>query len=66
VIERRIKNLSIALEALSRINHPRIDGAFESVERLLTTAIAKAHEENHPPSPPPPYNLDNLDNDIPF
>ena len=63
MIERRIKDLSIALEALSRINHPRIDGAFESVESLLTTAIAKAHEENHPLIKATPTNLDN---DIPF
>lgn len=42
-----IKNLSIALEALSRINHPASGNMFEAVEQLLDVAISVARKENN-------------------
>jgi hypothetical protein len=68
VIERKIKELSIALEALSRINQNfQSKDWFGQVESLLGEALQKAKEENNPlythtPPPPSPRN----DDDIPF
>lgn len=45
MIERKIKELSIALEALSRINHPQAAQAFEAIEELLGDAISTARKE---------------------
>jgi hypothetical protein len=62
----RIKNLSIALEALSRIG-----GAWPAIElhngiaRLLKIEIAEAEEEKQKPIIPKPTQLSHLD-DIPF
>lgn len=52
-----IKNLAIALEALSRINGANY--SFARVERLLGNEIQKA--EDPPPQPPTTSN-----DDIPF
>lgn len=43
-----IKNYSIALEALSRINHPAAHQAFEAIEGLLSTSVSEARKEQHP------------------
>lgn len=45
----RIKNLSIALEALSRINHPAAASAFEAIEELLGKEIDQTKRENQWP-----------------
>jgi hypothetical protein len=45
VIERRIKELSIALEALSRINGYDASNHFASVADLLHKAIQEAKEQ---------------------
>jgi hypothetical protein len=45
VIERRIKELSIALEALSRINGYDASNHFTSVADLLHKAIQEAKEQ---------------------
>lgn len=43
MIERRIKELTIALEALSRINS--LEGEFTRVNRLLDHTINEAEQE---------------------
>lgn len=60
VIERKIKDLAFALEALSRINSPQAAQASEAVESLLSRAISDAHKEYNP------LHRINLDDDIPF
>lgn len=60
-----IKNLAIALEALSRINAATT--LYYRVETLLTHEVDKATLENdktRTPKAPPPRNSD--DDDIPF
>lgn len=42
MIERRIKELSIALEALSRINHPDAGQLFNEVRDLLSDCLREA------------------------
>lgn len=59
----RIKNLSIALEALSRINHPAAGNLFEAIEGLLDKAI---HEERKTATPPARPATTTSDDDIPF
>lgn len=49
MIERRIKELSFALEALSRVNHYKALDHFDSVADLLKKAIDEAHKEANPP-----------------
>jgi hypothetical protein len=46
MIERRIKELAIAMEALSRINGYDATNHFNSVSALLDTAIKEAKEFN--------------------
>lgn len=66
MVERKIKDLSFALEALSRVQGA--DEEYQSVKTLLNQAIAQAHEEYNPlrpyMRPPSRPNLD--DDDIPF
>jgi len=45
----RIKNLSIALEALSRINSPGAFEAFSKIGVLLDTAIQEVEKETQWP-----------------
>jgi hypothetical protein len=58
VIERKIKELSIALEALSRIN--ALEAEFIRVNRLLDHAIHVAEEQNKADT------ATTSDDDIPF
>lgn len=58
----QIKNLSIALEALSRIQQSSI--AFDAIQDLLDEEIAKAKEYNE--TPIQPVSSRNPDDDIPF
>ena len=58
MLARQIKDLSIALEALTRVPD---SGDFRSaVENLLTTAIDNLHKEQNPPQ------TINPDDEIPF
>lgn len=59
----RIKNLSIALEALSRI--PKSESLSEDIEKLLWKEIKEAHEEKEPPHRARPAATTS-DDDIPF
>jgi len=64
----RIKNLSIALEALSRLH---LDVYYSEVEVLLACAIQEAKKENQwpqrPVKPEPQFNpFTNSDEEIPF
>ena len=64
-----IKNLSIALEALSRI--PRIEDLALRVQSLLDEAITKTEYERYgkpvyPASPPPRAPAQSTEDDIPF
>jgi hypothetical protein len=57
VIERRIKELAIAMEALSRVNGYDATNHFTSVSDLMDKAIKEAKEPyNQPPTslPNPP------------
>ena len=45
----RIKNLSISLEALSRINNEGSSGLYVAIETLLKGEIDEAHKEQNPP-----------------
>ncbi len=56
-----IKNLSIALEALSRINGAK--DTFVAIHELLLHEVEEAHKENHPIQT---YTPTNPDDDIPF
>lgn len=63
MVERKIKELAIAMEALSRIN-----GAstfMYEIENLLSEAIKQAKLEDYTPEPKP-KPAPNLDDDIPF
>lgn len=63
MIERRIKELSIALEALSRIQGYTASCAFDNVGAMLTKLIDEAKEK------PTATNIQtnaNLDDEIPF
>ncbi len=62
MIERRIKELAIALEALSRINGWAAENHFNGVSELLKKAIEEAKE----PTPPPKSIAKTEDDDIPF
>lgn len=62
MIERRIKELSIAFEALSRINDPDAANCIVGVSELLKSAIEQATKESHPLHT---TNADNYD-DIPL
>lgn len=63
----RIKNLSIALEALSRIggswSHIEL---FDGITKLLKTEIKTAEKENEEPPPPARPAIATPDDDIPF
>lgn len=63
----RIKNLSFALEALSRIggswNHIEL---FDNVTKLLKAEIKIAEKENEEPLPPAQPAATTSDDDIPF
>lgn len=64
MLERRIKELAIALEALSRITGEHM--LFERVRDLLGETIEKLEDEHNNVEPiPPPAQLNNND-DIPF
>ncbi len=70
MIERRIKELSIALEALSRIHSYETSQAYSNIADLLTKLIEKASndfikEENPLQTFTPPTTL-NVDDEIPF
>ncbi len=61
----RIKNLSIALEALSRVNHPAAEDAFDRVWALLKSdLIEEARKEKGLPSARPARV--ETDDEIPF
>jgi hypothetical protein len=67
----RIKNLSIALEALSRINIPGSLGFYNEIETLLSKEIYEAKKETQWPNQTarpamPVYNKDYDPDDIPF
>jgi hypothetical protein len=63
----RIKNLSFALEALSRIggswSHIEL---FDSVTKLLKTEITAEEKENERPISPARPAKPTIDDDIPF
>ena len=61
----RIKNLSIALEALSRINHMGKWDPFEDVRDLLKQEIILLEKEQETPPPARPAKP-SLDDEIPF
>lgn len=44
----RIKNLSISLEALSRINNEGSGELYAAIETLLREEITEAQKEQHP------------------
>lgn len=58
-----VKNLAIALEALSRINHPASGNMFEAVENLLDAEISRARKENNEAYK---ASTNTSDDDIPF
>lgn len=62
----RIKNLSIALEALSRINSYGASTSFYDVEKLLKVEIAELKKENERPIPSARPATTTPDDDIPF
>ncbi len=62
----RIKNLSIALEALSRINSTGKWDPFEDVRDLLKTEIIQFEKEQEVAIPPARPAKPTLDDDIPF
>lgn len=64
MIERRIKELSIALEALSRIQGYMASCAFDNVGAMLTKLIDEAKEK--PTATNTQTNASNLDDEIPF
>jgi len=57
----RIKNLSIALEALSHTSQAQ--PLYDGVRSLLEEAMEQQYKENHPPQTVRPTTLDE---DIPF
>lgn len=57
-----IKNLSIALEAISRINHPSSGNLFEAIEQLLDVEISKQRKANNESY----RKAQQADDDIPF
>lgn len=61
MIERKIKELSIALEALSRVQGT--DTYSAQISSLLQHQIDEANKENHPLKPVHPSTSDD---DIPF
>ena len=67
MIERKIKELSIAFEALSRINDPDAAQCMSDISELLKHQIEQAKKENDwtytPQTPPKSYHPDD---DIPF
>lgn len=62
MIERKIKELSIALEALSRIQGYEATNHFTNISDLLGKAIneAKEYADNTRPPPPLPHNDDDI------
>jgi hypothetical protein len=62
----RIKNLSISLEALSRINGYTATGLYVDIERLLGKEIKALKEEQEQPLTAPPARPTTSDDDIPF
>jgi hypothetical protein len=64
----RIKNLSISLEALSRINGYGASGLYVDIETLLGKEIKALKEEQEQPltAPPARPTIPNPDDDIPF
>lgn len=61
MIERKIKELSIAFEALSRINDPDAAQCIMGVSDLLKQALGKAQKEYNPL-----HTASIDDDDIPF
>ena len=61
MIERRIKELSIAFEALSRINDPDAAQCIVGVSDLLKSAIGEAQKEYNPL-----HSSNTNDDDVPF
>jgi hypothetical protein len=60
-----IKNLSIAIEALSRVQMSY--NLTSDIESLLKTAIEKQKElDQDPATPPAPIKATNPDDDVPF
>ena len=59
----RIKNLSISLEALSRINNEGSGSLYVAIETLLKGEIEEAHKEQNPLRTVPTTTDDD---DIPF
>lgn len=63
MIERRIKELSIAVETLSRVNTHAAYMAMTSIEALLKDLVKEAQKETIT-NPPHPTRIPN--DDIPF
>lgn len=61
----RIKNLSISLEALSRINREGSSGLYIAIETLLNEELNEAYKENNPPRTTH-TTATTTDDDIPF
>lgn len=59
----RIKNLSISLEALSRINHEGASSLYVAIQALLATEIDTAQEEQTPRSIHSPTHV-HVDDDM--
>jgi hypothetical protein len=66
MIERKIKELSIAFEALSRINDPDAALCISDVAELLKHQIEQAKKENDWTYTPPQRPSVTTDDDIPF
>ncbi len=72
MIERRIKELSIALEALSRINRDDAAVLFNSIHSLLEAAVSQAQASieqraNEAEATPKGKRVErDLDDEIPF
>lgn len=64
--ETRIQRLSIALEALSRVNHYKTESHFGEVCELLDTAITEAKEKYTQEAQPTRHHSTEPDDEIPF
>ena len=62
----RIKNLSISLEALSRINHEGSSSLYNAVDTLLVHEIDEAIKEQKPDPNTARSASPSLDDEIPF
>lgn len=63
MLERQIKELSIALEAISRLKDE--SRMYDRIHDLLGETVEKLEEQHRDLTPPPPPSLKSND-DIPF